>query len=297
MADSSFMMGDHDNAVSVPFSDDAADTKPDDLDEDSPSATPEERITRREKRQLRIQNLLREGKQSKEELATLRAEQTATRAELERLKGYVAAQPQQRPQNDDGKDPYQRRLDAVYDKQSQAYTAAQAEIAAGTFTAERQKHYETVAREVESEKTRIHTEQVMAERVPQERAVQAQQVWRQKYPDVYGNQQAYNYAQATWQRRLALGEAQTPELVDEVMTETLSTFKLGKRPPPSTSERSRMSGLPSAGGGGATRAAGVQMTPALRRMAIAAHPDLPEEQAVKKWVDSTGKKLREKRVL
>jgi hypothetical protein len=292
---SDYMMGDPDNSVSVPFSDDEAAK---DLEEDSPDASPEERITRKERRQARLRTLLSEGKQSKEELAALKAEQAATRAQLEQLRGYVAGvQQQQRPANDDGKDPYERRLDAVYDKQGEAYAAAQAEIAAGTFTAERQKYYERVAREVESEKTRIHTERVMESRSASQRAEQAQQVWVQKYPEVYGNRAAYDYAEGTWKRRKARGEAVTNEMVDEIMRETMTEFKLGKRAAPSANERSRMSGLPSAGGGGGGKPTSGGLTPELRRMAIAAHSDLPEAEAIKKWEKTTGARLRQKKVI
>ena len=80
---SDYMTGDKDNAIAVPFSDDSTESnKAEDLEEDSPTATPEERVTRKQKRQARIQSMLQEGKQSKEELTSLRAEQAATRAEL-----------------------------------------------------------------------------------------------------------------------------------------------------------------------------------------------------------------------
>ncbi len=300
MADSSFMMGDHDKSVAVPFSDDEAanDTKPEELlDDDSPSASPEERITRKQKRQERIKRLLDEGKQNKEEVERLKAESAATRGELERLKGYVAAQPQ-RQQNDNGKDPYEQRLDQVYEKQSEAYNAAQAEIKAGSFTPERQKYYERVAREIESAKSSIHTERLIEQRTAASRTEQAQQVWVQKYPEVYNNPRAFQYAQASWQRKLALGEQPSNDTVDEIMNETMTTFRLGKKAAPSASERSRMSGIPSAGSGGGGGKGGIVMTdPKLRRMAIAAYSHLPEEEAIKAWVNKTGKRLREKKIL
>ena len=296
MADSSYMQGDHDNSTTVPFSDDETD-KPEDLDEDSPTATPEERVTRRQKRQARIQTMLQDGKQSKEKLAALEQEHSATRAELERLKGYVAAQPQQRASNDDGKDPYESRLDQIYERQSEAYNAAQAEIKAGSFTPERQAHYEKIARGIESEKTRVHTERVVDSRTAQQRTEQAQQVWVQKYPDVYNNRQAFQYAQATYQRKLALGEAASNDMVDEIMNETMTTFRLGKRAPPSASDRSRLSGLPAAGGGGSSKGSGVVMTPTLKKIAHSAYSDLSEAEAEKAWTNRTGKRMREKKLL
>ncbi len=293
-----YMQGDHDKSVAVPFSDDEAEAKNDsDLEEDKPGASSEESINRKQRRQERLQRLLDEGKQSKEEVANLRGELGTLKTELARLQGYVSAQP--RPGNDNAKDPYEQRLDAVYDKQTQAYNAAQAELKAGTFTPERQAYYEKIAREVESEKTRIHTERVVDSRAGSNRAQQAQQIWEQKYPEVYQNDRAYRYAQATWEQRKALGDAPTTALVDEVMTDAMTRFKLGGKPAPSASDRARMSGIPSAGSGGSGggRAAPVSMTPELKRMAEAAHPDLPQAEAWKKWVNTTGKRLRDKKVI
>lgn len=295
-----YMQGNLDNSVAVPFSDDDKEKPANDvelLEDDSPTATPEERVTRRQKRQERLNGMLREGKQTKQELEALKAEAQKNREELAQLRGYLAAQPQARAANDDGKDPYERRLDAVYDKQTEAYNSAQAHIKAGTFTPELQKHYETIARDIESEKTRIHTERVVGERTHAQRAEQAQQVWVQKYPEVYNNKQAFQYASATFQRRQALGEAVTNDLVDEIMNETLTTFRLGKKAAPTASERSRLSGVPSAGSGGNAKAMGIVMNPAFTRMATAAYPDLPEKDAIKKWVDGPGKRLREKKVI
>lgn len=294
---SDYMQGDPDNSVSVPFSDD--DEKgATDLDEDSPDASPEERLNRKQRRQARLQAMLADGKKSKAELAELKGATDTLKTELATLRGYIAAtQQQQRPANDDGKDPYERRLDAVYDKQSEAYTAAQAEIAAGTFNADRQKHYERVARDIESEKTRIHTERTLASERQSQRADQARLVWEQKYPEVYSNRAAYEYAEGTWKRRKARGEAVTADMVDEIMRETMTEFKLGKRAAPSASDRSRMSGLPAAGGGGGSARPAGALPPELRRMAIAAHSDMSEADAIKKWQATTGKRLREKKVI
>jgi hypothetical protein len=295
-----FMQGNGDSAVAVPFSDDETAGKETEelLEDDSPNASPEERITRATKRKERITRLLNDGKQAAAEAKQLREEQAALRAELQQLKGFVAAQPTQRAPQAPDKDPYEAELDKVYEMQNDAYLAAQAEIKAGTFTPERQKHYEGIARKVESEKTRIHTERVMERRAGSMRAEQAQQVWVQKYPDVYNNPNAYQFAEATFRRRKALGENITNETVDEIMNEAMTTFRLGPKRTATVSEKSRMSGLPSSGsGGGSSRDSGVTLTPQLRRMAVAAYSDLPEPEAIKKWVNSTGKRLREKKVI
>lgn len=300
-----FMQGNADNAISVPFSDDESELKPEQLTEDEddkPSASPEERITRKAKRQERIKRLLDEGKKNGEEVKTLKGELEALKAETLRLQGFVAAQAQRPPEKTDGKDEYDRELDAIYEKQANAYNAAQAEIKAGTFDEKRSKYYEQVAREIETAKTRVHTRRELAQQEPARRAEQGQQRWVNQYPDVYRDPQAYQYAEATFRRKQALlpqGSPVTEDMVHEVMRETMTTFKLGPKQAPSASEKSRLSGLPSSGSGGGSRSdgAGIQMTPELRRMAIAAYGDLPEAEAIKKWANGPGKRLRERKVL
>jgi len=299
---SDFMVGNADNAVQVPFSDDKDEDKPEDLlAEDDSGGSPEERITRKAKRQERITRLLHEGKQSKEEAAELKAERVQLKAEqddlrqrLARLEGQVSVQ----APGSDGKDPFERELDEVYELQSSAYQSAQAEIKAGTFTEARARHYEGVARDIESRKSRVHTRRELAMREPAQRAEQGRQAWVQKYPDVYGNPNAYEYAEGRFKQRKALGEAVTHALVDEVMNETMTAFRLGRKPAPSASERSRMSGVPSSGSGGGGRGdSGLTMTPELKRMAVARYSDISEADAIKKWVNGPGKKLRDRKVL
>jgi hypothetical protein len=301
---SDYMQGDKDSAVSVPFSDDeteSPDKKQQELFDEAPaSASPEERITRKQKQQARLQALLDEGKQSKEELAKVRSEQETLKQQLAEMRGFLAANQNAANQNAraPGKDEYEVRLDAVYLRQQEAYNAAQAEIKAGTFNEKRSEHYERIARELEKEKGQIHAERVVATRENQRRGEQAQQVWVSKYPDVYRDPRAYAYAEATFKQRVALGEQVSNDLVDQVMDETMTRFRLGPKKAPTASEKSRMSGIAAAGGGGSSsKGSGITMTPELTRIAVAAYSDLPEAEAIKKWVNGPGKRLRERKVI
>jgi hypothetical protein len=295
-----------DRDISVPFTDDKSEESKESAesllaDDDSPAASPEERITRKQKRQDRIKRLLDEGKQSREEVDRLKSEQGELKAELERLKGFVAGQSQQRQPAapTDGKDEFDRELDDVYKRQKDAWKAYQAEVKAGTCDEERQAHYETLAMQFEREKSRIHTRRELALREPAQRAEQAGQVWVSRYPEIYRDNRAFQYAKATYERRLAVGEQPSDELVHEVMNETMTTFKLGPKKAPSASDRARMSGLPASGSGGGSerRDASINMTPELRKLAVAAYSDLPEAEAIKKWVNTTGKKMRDRKEL
>jgi regulator of replication initiation timing len=297
-----YMQGDHDKSVAVvPFSDDEAPEKAEELltEDERPDASPEERIQRRTRRNERITNILKEGKKNAEENERLRAEQEALKMQLAEIRGQLSATRSQ-PATQPARDPYQERLAAVYAKQREAYRTAQAEIKANTWSPEREAYYEQVAQDIETEKASIHAERVVDRRSHASRAEQAQQAWVQKYPEVYQNPRAYQFAEASFRRRQALLEPGAPitnEMVEEAMEEARAQFKLGPKKAPSASERSRLSGVPSAGGGGSSAPAGVQMTPLLRNLATAAYSDLPEAEAIKAWANKEGKRLREKKIL
>jgi len=288
------------NSVVVPFSDDETVSDSELItEEERPSASEEERKTRKEKRQARLQSKLQEGARAKEELEAERKEKAELRERLARLEGVVSAGQRQPQRPADGKDDYTRELDSIYEQQQNAYKAAQAEVKSGTFDEKRQRYYEDIARDIEARKTEVHTRRVLAQTEGSRQQNQAQQVWVQKYPDVYRNQNAFQYAQGRAQQRLALGEQITPQVVDEIMTETMTTFKMGPRPAPSQSDRAKLSGMPASGGGGGGGRGdgGITLTPELRRMAVAAYDHLPEAEAIKAWTNKTGKRLREKKVV
>jgi hypothetical protein len=281
--------------INVPFSDDNEEVNDEQLIlDDDPTASPAERVSRNKKKSERVARLLQEGRQSKEEAAALRAEMAELKANQARLEGFVAAQ--RRPQQEG--DPYQARLEAIRKRQAEAYDLLQAETKAGSLTQERAAHYNRVAAEIEDDKATVIAERTMARMAPAQQQSQAQQVWAHKYPEVYGNPKAFQYAQATYQRRLAMGERIETEHVDEIMQETMTALKLGGKGKPTVSEKSRMSGHSSgAGGGGGSGGPGIPMTKDLRRMATALYSDLSEDDAVKKWAQTVGKTLRKDKVL
>ena len=297
MAD--YMVGDPDKQSSVvPFSDDETAQSDDSLiEDDKPTDSFEERKSRKEKRQARLQGIIQQGRKTAEELDAEKKANTELRERLARLEGVVSAQSQPRAQPADGKDEFTRELDSIYELQQNAYKAAQAEVKAGTFNEERQRYYEGIARNIESRKTEVHTRRVLAQTEPVRQQSQAQQQWVQKYPEIYQNQRAFQYAQGRYQQRAAMGEQITNATVDEIMSETMTAFKMGPKPAPSQNERARLSGMPASGGGGGRSDVGITLTPELRRMAVAAYDHLPEEEAIKAWTKKTGKRLREKKVV
>jgi hypothetical protein len=296
------MQGDPDRqSIVVPFSDDET-VREDELitDEDKPTDSFEERKTRKERRQARLQGIIQQGRKTAEELEAEKKSNAELRERLARLEGVVVATQQPRQTAPaDGKDEFERELDEIYALQQNAYQAAQAEVQAGKFDEKRQRYYEGIARDIEARKTTVHTRRVLAQTEPARQQSQAQAHWVQKYPEIYQpqNNRAFQYAQAKAQLRLSMGEQITPAVVDEIMTEAMATFKIGAKPAPTQSERSKLSGISASGGGGGRNDAGVALTPAMRQMALAAYDHLPEAEAIKAWTNKTGKRLREKKVV
>jgi hypothetical protein len=293
-------------AIEVPFSDDEVE-RPEDENEDAPGLTPVERSNRKQRRTERIAAKLAEGKLAKEELAKERAEAKELRERLARLEGVVSTQ--QAATRPAAPDPYQVRLEAVRKRQEREYANLQAETKGGSvpLPPERAEYYTRVSAEIEEEKMTTVTERALARTVPDIKAATSRQKWEERYPDVYSNPRAYQFAEATRNRRLALGEQETVELVEEVMEETRTALKLGPKKGPTANERARMSGVSSSGSGGGNGATGggIQMTKELRAMALSVYrgepgPDgkpMTEEQAIKKWADTAGRELRKQKVL
>jgi hypothetical protein len=297
MSGGGYTMGDPD-AINVPFSDDEQ-VKDDELilDEDKPGESPTERKSRREKRQERLQLKLQEGKAAKEELEREKAEKQELRERLARLEGAVSAQRQ--PVSDGGKDPFEAELDKIYDEQQAAWVSAKAEIDSGKMTAERNKYWERVARDIDTRRARVNARREIAMTEPIRQQNQAQQQWVNKYPEVYGNQRAYQYAQGRYQQRQALGDAITYDVVDEIMQEAKVQFKLGGKPAPSASERARLSGTASSGNSGGGSKEPITLSREIRKIAIAAYGGrgISEADAIKKWTEKTGKRMRAAKLL
>ena len=290
-------------AIEVPFSDDAAEEVSDDqllFEADKPGLTEEQKQLRAQRRRDRQKERDAQAKAKDEELATLRGEMIQLRGQLQ----GVAAAARQPAHADDGKDPFDRQLDGIYAEQSTVYENYMAEAHAAAsrkekLPAEREAYYAQQSRNFEGRKMRVETARALAVEANRTRGETARQIWVQKYPEVYGNNDALAYATATFERKKALRENITNDTIDEIMNETRVQFKLGGKPAPSNTERARMSGISANGGngGGGAPTGGIPMTKELRAMAIAKYSHLPEKDAIKAWVDREGKALRADKVL
>lgn len=304
MADSNYVST-ADNPAEVPFSDDEA-VRDDELisDDGAASLSAAERITRDQKKADRIKRKLDEGKQSKAEVARLTTQLEESNTRLARLEGAMSVRQAPQASGTPAPDPYKAALKSVRARQATSFERMRAEMASmpkdQDLPPDRLKHYQDELAEIEDEKAQINARRVLAEQAPAIRQEQAQQVYVQKYPEVYNNPTAFEYARGTFARRQALGETITNDTVDEIMNETRTVFKIGPKPKgPSASDRARLGGHSASGSGGGNSGptGGIQPTPALMKMAKALFSDLPDDKAFQKWVDGPGKELRKQKVI
>jgi hypothetical protein len=119
---------------------------------------------------------------------------------------------------------------------------------------------------------------------------------RSRFPDVFGDSRAFQYAQGSYNQALARGVAPSRELEDASFQEAREVI-LGRRPPPDAAQRQRASGMGSStrqvSGGAAKTTIDMPRGGALYRMAIAAYPDLEPAQACQKWAQTKGKRYQE----
>lgn len=124
---------------------------------------------------------------------------------------------------------------------------------------------------------------------PKRDAEARQNALRSRFPDVYGNPKAHQYAAALWNMETARGEPEDDALHERVMARTREEF-LGKRPAPSAASKNRASGMSA----GARPASGAKVEvkmprgQEIDRMARAAYPNLEPAQARQKWANRNG---------
>jgi len=116
---------------------------------------------------------------------------------------------------------------------------------------------------------------------------------RSRFPDVFADTRAFQYAQGTYNQALARGEADSRELQDAAFLEARQVI-LGKRPAPDQATRQRASGVSSG-----VRPTAVVDRPKISmpkgsdydRIARAAFPKLDPAEARQRWANTVGKKL------
>lgn len=219
-----------------------------------------------------------------------------TREELAELKGRFSSLEQrlQSPPQPPPEDSIKKGIEQTYTEEDELRQEAEAVMRAnnGEISAEQRKRFDQKHREILSRRNRLDTLAVMREAgirpVDPSEGIQAQ--LRMKYSDVFANQRAEAWAKARWAQYRAQGYDESEELVDTVMRETRSAFKLGGKPQRVVSEAQRQKYVGVAGGGPGPRSGQrvVRMDADLKAIAEAKYPGLSPTAAHKKWAKEIG---------
>lgn len=112
-----------------------------------------------------------------------------------------------------------------------------------------------------------------------------------KYPDVMANRQALQYAAGEFNKRVAMGEADSEETHDMAMEEARRVI-LKKETRPSAMTKQRASGMSGGSRGPTVEAPAKLSMPAgsrLYRLAVASYPSMEPNEACQKWANVHGK--------
>jgi hypothetical protein len=291
----------------IPFSDDVeeqqADAAGDDPDPDEPGITEDVKKSRRARRAERLRERLQKGEEAQRQAEELRRQIEEMRANQARLEGLVQGRLSAQPQTPQ-LDPYQQKLQQIEEQREMYRLQAAQEIEEKRWTPERKAYYNQIGDRLDQERVNTLVQRQLAQQLPQLQAqVQttvAANTWASRYPDVHTNERALRWAKSKYELEIAEGKPPTQETIERVYEETRAKFQTGPKPKPSANERALFEGIPTQGNqksAGPAKGSGIKMTPELKRIARAAYPGMDPEQAYKKWVQTTGKKLREDGIL
>lgn len=255
--------------------------EPEDDEDDEVAEAREAQLTRREKRAGRVT--------ARERAAAAEAEARVLREQLAMRQPEREARPQGNAQLAD----IDRKLRDGYSRQKALF--AEYEGKRGRLSEREESQYEDRAVELDVELKMLAAERYETVNEPKRRQQAIIDQARSEFPDVYGNQQAIDYAHGRFRQLMALGHKDSKELHDQIMVETRQAV-LGVRPKPDALQRQRATGITSAAvsvGAPAQVKLSMPKGSPLYRMATAMYPDLEPGAACQKWANKNGKKFAE----
>lgn len=185
-------------------------------------------------------------------------------------------------------------LESIYQEQEMIAMQANAGVQLPKELVERLSRR---AKELDVAKHRIIAQRELRQALP---AIQGAQqhpmraMLEMKFPDVYANPRAREWAGAWCVQRVARGRRYDISMVEESLEQARKEFGMATRPTSAT-QRSRTSGPGGGSGGHGGDARVITLTPDQVEMAKVAYKHLPEKEAIRKWAATVGKKLAEEK--
>lgn len=252
-------------------------------EEELEASPPEEtELTRKEKQQRRYDELLRDSHKRAEALeeenkglkSRFEEQDKAMREMRENMArlqgGYEAL-------NKPKEDTLQSEIDKTWDEQQTVLQAVQRD----GVTAEEVKGAITKARELEARRTRLiiqQEQQTAARNAP--RSQPELDLLKAQYPDVLGDTKGVHKLAAIVNERKANNENINYQVLSESLEQTRTWLRGGNQ---DVSDAKRATaGIPR-GGSDSGKSTKVTLTPLQIKMAEDTYPDLPRDEALKKW--------------
>lgn len=259
--------------------------EPDDDEEEEAAAK-----TRAEKRSERGRNRV----SARERAAAAEARAEVLREQLEAERSQRAqTRPAETQQNNSEVVRHEKRYLDITAEQKRLFNEYQS---ARDLTPAQEAEFERRAHVLEVQKNNALADMREAHLAPQRAQAERERAQAARAPDVYANPRALEYAAGEFRKRIALGEADTPELHDAVCEEARQVI-LGKRPAPDAAQRARATGM---GNGARAPMSGQQPVrlsmpkgSPMYRMAVAAYPNDDPGVACQKWANKHGKSYNE----
>ncbi len=247
----------------------------------------EEKVSRNEKRANRYQDAKDERDSHRDRANRLEAELAVARSQSQQQIHRPAA-----PMDD----PLEKELDDTYNQRKQVFSAWEAKRAQGSMTQQDSDDYMNQARKLERKERDlegdIRDRKRNASRDPNE-LIRAQ--IQARHMDVYGDNKAVNWAEGLYQQKIAEGDKDSMELLDDCMDKARMQFRIGKKGraghESSKRDQQRFAGPPRGAGAAAgppTRT--IKMTHDMRRMADEYGRHIKDQgERMQHWVNGPGR--------
>lgn len=238
---------------------------------------------------------LNQYREMEKEVQRTREEMAEMRGQINAVASRPVVAPPAAPQGPQ-EDPYQPKLDALFERKQGVYQTFAAEKQAGSLTAERQAELATKIRKLEDEEFDVKLERSGRGQAPavNETVVAERAAIVAKFPDIMASPKTQAYARATYDQLIAGGRQGGWATMEEAAEQTRRHFKM-KTAEPTQSQRNAHTGIPRGGSQaqkGSTRR--VAMTAERKALADAAYSHiLDDKERWATWAKNVGAELED----